>query len=99
LARLSIGAGWRTFSNRSATKPPTRTVGLSSLRSSGMRRFQLHQLAPERVELSVGDLGIVEDVVAVLMIPDRRAQPCDALHQIGWVGCRIHKPCSCLCDC
>ena len=47
-----------------------------------VRGLQFHQFAPERVELGVGDLRVVKDVVAVLVIADRLAQPLRARGQV-----------------
>ena len=42
--------------------------------SSGCCGFELAQLAHERVELGVGDLGLVEDEVALVVVVDQLAQ-------------------------
>ena len=44
----------------------------------GVRALELVQLAQQLVVLDVGDLGRVEDVVAVVVVLDLRAQLVDA---------------------
>ena len=43
-----------------------------------MRLLERAQLAHERVELGVGDLGIVVDVVALFVVADQLAKFADA---------------------
>ena len=73
-----MGAGWRTFANFSATTPPTRTVGLLGSWSSGCSASRAFELVEERVELGVADGGVVQDVVAVLVVADGHAEAVDA---------------------
>ena len=54
--------------------PPTRWVGESGVISSGCAGLEGPQLLQERVELGVGDLRRVEDVVGVLVAPDVGAE-------------------------
>ena len=59
----------------------------------GPRGFELHELTHEGVVLRVGDLGIVEDVVAVRVVVDRGAKLLDALRRLILVH-RSHERCS-----
>ena len=59
--------------------PPTRWVGESGVIELGMRGLEGLQLLQERVELGVGDLRRVEDVVGVLVAPDVGAERRGAL--------------------
>ena len=63
----------------STGRPPTRWVGESGVTSSGMLRLERLELVQQRVELVVGDLGIVVDVVALFVMPDRVAELRDAV--------------------
>jgi hypothetical protein len=44
----------------------------------GMLRLELFELVEQPVELFVGDLGRVVDVVLLFVVPNQRAQPVDA---------------------
>ena len=74
LPRESIGSRWRTGSNVSTGSPPTRWVGESGLRSSGCSASSALQLVEQRVVGVVADLGIVEDVVAMVVAGDLAAE-------------------------
>jgi hypothetical protein len=61
----------------------------------GIRGRELRMLVLERLQLiekavvsSVGDLGIVEDVVAVVVLLDRLAELTDALFDVRRLLCR-----------
>ena len=58
--------------------PPGRCVGESAVTSDGILRLELAQLAHQRVELGVGDLGLVEHEVALVVVLDQLAQLRDA---------------------
>ena len=68
LARQSIGRRCWTFSSRETGSPPTRCVGESGVTSSGWSRLDRAQLVEQRVVGVVADLGVVEDVVAVVVV-------------------------------
>ena len=74
LASDSIGCGWRTFSSSdtgSAADPLGGRVGGDQLGVLGLERAQLVE---QRVVLVVADLGVVERVVAVVVVVDLLAQ-------------------------
>ena len=83
LSSESIGTRCSTGANVDAGRPPGRCVGESGVTSVGMLRLELAQLADERVELGVGDLGLVEDEVPLVVVLDQLAQLRDA----QLVGC------------
>ncbi len=57
----------------------------------GVVVLERFQLAHQGVELGVGDLWIVEDVVSFLVVTDRRPQILDSS---GWGG-HLHLACAC----
>ena len=61
---------------RAARHPLGRRVGRDEIRVLRLERLELVQQA---VELLVGNLGVVLDVVALFVVPDRAAQLVDAL--------------------
>ena len=74
LAKLSIGRACRYGAKRSdgvRADALRRRIGRAQL---GMRRFEIEQLAQQRVVLRVGDRRVVEDVVAVVRVFELRAQ-------------------------
>ena len=78
LSSESIGTRCSTGANVDAGRPPGRCVGESGVTSSGCCRFERAQLAHQRVELRVGDLGRVEHEVLLVVVLDQLAQLCDA---------------------
>ena len=68
--------------------PPTFCVGESGVASSGWCSSSSTQLAPQRVELPVGDDRRVEHVVAELMISHLGGQPRVPLTSFGIGGSR-----------
>ena len=73
-ASESMGVECRTLANWPldlAADPLRGRVGRNQL---GMLRLQLDQLVHQPIEFGIADLGIVEDVVAVLVIADLVAQ-------------------------
>ena len=62
--------------------PPTRCVGESGVISSGCFGFQRLQLVHQAIEFGVADFGIVENVVAVLVIADLVAHSFQLLLEI-----------------
>ena len=84
------GTRCSTMPKVSTGAPPTRCVGESGVISSGWRASSVAQFDHELVEVGVGDLGLVEDEVAVLVVGDLRAELLDAelglLEVLGGVG-------------
>ena len=74
LASESIGCRCRTFSSRETGSPPTRCVGESGRDELGVLGLDPAQLVEQRVVGVVADLGVVEDVVAVPVVGELRAQ-------------------------
>ena len=74
----------RTLTNPSRGLPPTRCVGESGVISSGCLGLELLQLLHQAVEFGVADLGIVEHVVAVLVMADLVAQLVDLSLHAFW---------------
>src|SRR5881397_2003512 len=72
LERESIGWRWRTVSNFSSGAAPTRWVGESG----------------ERVELRVGDGGVVEHVVAMVVMLDVPPELLDLPPDVDGSGAR-----------
>ncbi len=70
----SIGTAWRTGAKPSSTVPSTRCVGESGVTQLGMRRLDRLQLLEQPVVLGVGDLRLVEHVVAVGVVLQQLAQ-------------------------
>ena len=70
----SIGSRCSTFSRRPTGSPPTRCVGESGVRSSGMLALERAQLVEQAVVLVVADLRVVEHVVAVRVVLELLAQ-------------------------
>ncbi len=68
LSRLSIGELCGTLTNPSRGWPPTRWVGESGVRSSGCASSRSAQLAHRAVVFSIGDLGLIENVVEVFVM-------------------------------
>ena len=66
--------GASTGANVDAGRPPGRCVGESGVTSSGCCALELAQLAHERVELGVAELGIVVDEVPLGVVLDQLAQ-------------------------
>ena len=62
---------------------PTRWVGESGVTQVGVLRLEVAQLVQQRVVLGVGDLRVVEDVVAVVVVLELRAQLVRALGGLG----------------
>jgi hypothetical protein len=50
-----------------------------------MRRFQRFELPYQRVEFSVGDLGRVQDVIQILVVPQLLAQGLNFVSDAGHV--------------
>jgi hypothetical protein len=69
--------------------PLSRRLGDDQLR---VRRLQLAQLVEQRVVLVVADLGIVEDVVAMVVMLDLAAQLVRARRRTG--GAHSPIPCA-----
>ena len=69
------------MSNPATGRPATRCVGESERDELRMLLLERLQFLQQRVEGIVGDLWIVEDVVAILVVPNLVAQRGDA---IGW---------------
>ena len=67
------------MANPSVGRPATRWVGESGVTRSGMLRLERLELVQQPVELFVGNLGVVVDVVALFVVADRAAQLVDAL--------------------
>ena len=89
LSSESMGARCATGANRSAGTSPTRWVGESGVMSSGNAVLERLELADHLVVLDVGDLGIVEDVIAVAVVVDVLAELLDAelrLSQLAFLG-------------
>ena len=74
LSSDSIGARCSTGANVEAGRPPGRCVGESGVDELGMLLLDRAQLAHERVELGVGDLGRVEHEVLLVVVLDQRPQ-------------------------
>ena len=74
LASETSAAGGVTFSSRETGSAPTRWVGESGVTSSGCSRLDRAQLVEQRVVDVVADLGVVEDVVAVVVVRELLAQ-------------------------
>ena len=88
LSSDSIGSRWTTVPNWPCGVDPTRCVGESGVTSSGCsassarRRSNNASYSPSRY------FGIVEDVVAVVVVVDRVAQRCDlVVHLAGSLHC------------
>ena len=72
LSSDSIGTMWRTGANVADGGAPTSSSGESAVSSSGYSLGERLELAHERVELGVGDLGLVVAVVPLAVVPDLR---------------------------
>ena len=65
---------WSCAVNSVENFPPTFCVGESGVDELGMALLELHELAPQRVELPVRDERRVEHVVAELVVGDLGGQ-------------------------
>jgi hypothetical protein len=74
LASENSGCRWRTFSSRETGVAPTRCVGESGVDQLGVLGLEAAQLVEQRVVLVVADLGVVEDVVALVVVGELLAQ-------------------------
>ncbi len=78
MSRLSIGSACRTEAKPSAGAAADalgRRIGGDEI---GMIALEILQLAQERVELGVGDLRVLVDVVALFVMADLLAKLFDA---------------------
>ena len=78
MSRLSIGSTCSTVANPAATRPPTRRVGESCGDEVWIFGLEALELPHQRIEFSVGDLRIVQDVVALFVMPDEYAELVDS---------------------
>ena len=72
------------MSNPSTGRPATRWVGESAVTRSGILGFELLELVQQPIELLVGNLGRVVDVVALFVVPDGVTKLVDAF--LGRLG-------------
>ena len=70
LSRLIIGTAWLTGAKRALADPPTSASSGLSTSTSGCAAMSAAQLAHEGIEIAVGDLRIVELVVALVVVAD-----------------------------
>ena len=82
LSRLIMGTRWATGANRVEGGAPTVEVGESGTARSGCSASIASQLAHQRVVLGVGDLRVVEPVVAVVVVGDQGPQLLGPGHRI-----------------
>ncbi len=82
LSRLIMGTRWTTGANRAEGAAPTVVVGESGHHQVGMVGLDGPQLAHQGVVLGVGDLGVVEPVVAVVVVGDQGPQLLGPGHRV-----------------
>ena len=85
LSRLIIGTRWATGANSVDGAAPTVEVGESGHHQVGVLGLDGPQLAHQGVVLGVGDLGIVEPVVAVVVVRDQGPQLLGPGHRVATV--------------
>ena len=83
LSSESIGSRCTTVPNSPCGAEPTRCVGESGVIELGIFRFERAQAIEQFVVFAVGYFGIVENVVAVVVVVDRRAQRCDLVADLA----------------
>ena len=86
----SIGVRWRTSASAPLGAPPTRWVGESGVRSSGMLLLEVLELAEQAVVLGVADLRRVLLVVEAVGALEARAQLGGA--RLLFLGARAGSP-------
>ena len=93
LSSESMRTSWRTGANVADVGAPTSRSGESAVRRSGCCGLQLLALAHERVELGVGDLGLVVGEVPLAVVPDLLGELRGTRQVVGLASHhRIYRP-------